>query len=285
MPKNNSWGDVTPGGGSADYLKLEPGDVVTVHVLNGEMGPKVFHSIYFEAVNRGAVVDPDNNPLSGLADGFEVKKRYAFNLFDLADGKVKVYSCGSQVANAIKAVFEEYGNLDDVDIKISRVGSGLKTKYTVMPIKKKFTDDMLEGQEAKDLDELFELTSEEDITALSRGEDPKAEFDTDKIDGKKKAAPAPEEEAPPAAEEEAPPTAEEDAPPAKKAAPAPAKEEGNRAALLQSIKANFAKLKRYANPKQQLVDISHYGGKDAKTLSQMETAQLQKLLAFQKTAK
>lgn len=299
----NTWGDVTEGGGSgAQFLKLEAGESAVMHVLDGEKGPKVFNSVYFAAINRGAIVDPKSNPLAGLDDGYQVRKRYAFNVVDMSDGQIKAFVCGSQVANSIKGIYTEYENLDEVDLKITRQGSGLKTKYQLIPVKKKFTDEMIEGQERLDLDEVFSLTEDADIEKMMRGEDPKAEFDAKKMDEaapapkSKKAAPvedAPEETETPAAEdapEDAPPPAVDEDPeekpkatPAKKAAPA--KEDTSRVATLLAIKANFAKLKRYANPKQQLIDIQHYGGKDKSALSQMETGQLQKLLAYQKTAK
>ncbi len=288
----SSWDDVTEGGGGANFLKVEAGESIVVHVLDGAKGPKVFHSVFFKDLNRGATVDPKSNPLGGLEGGYDIKKRYAFTVVDMSDGQVKAFACGSQVANAIKGIFTEYGNLDEMDVKISRQGSGLKTKYTVLPVKLKFTDEMIEGQEMPDLDEVFALTPDEDIEKLMRGEDPRADSEGAKPAPKKKAAPAPaeepEEEDPPAAAgEDDPPAAEEEPAPApKKAAPAAvASGEASRATLLQSIKANFAKLKRYANPKQQLTDIQHYGGKDKQALSQLETAALQKLLNFQKTAK
>lgn len=291
----SSWNDVTENsGGGANFLKLEAGDSAVVHVLDGAKGPKVFHSVYFAAINRGATVDPKNNPLAGLDDGYEVRKRYAFEVVDMSDGTIKAFACGSQVANAIKGIFTEYSNLDEVDLKITRQGSGLKTKYQIIPVKLKFTDDMIEGQERLDLEEVFALTPDEDIEKMMKGEDPKGDFDPSKIE---KAAPPkgkktpPVESAepveagdPPAAEEEPPTAGEEEPAPAKAKAAAP-KEDTSRAAVLQAVKGNFAKLKRYANPKQQLVDIQHFGGKDKQALSQMETAALQKLLAFQKTAK
>lgn len=300
---NSTWGDVSEGGGSgANFLKVEPGQSAVVHVLGGENGPKVFHSVYFAAINRGAIVDPASNPISGLEEGYETRKRYAFNVVDMSDGQIKAFACGSQVANQIKGIFTEYGNLDEVDLKITRIGQGLKTKYQIIPVKLKFTDDMIEGQEVPNLDDVFAVTADADIEKMMRGEDPKGESDTEKMDKKptpkgktatqireeEPEAPA-EETEPPEAEsaEDAPPAVEDEAPAPKKAtAPAPAKDNGNsRAALLQAIKANFAKLKRYANPKQQLADIQWAGGKDKSALSQMETAQLQKLLTFQKGQK
>lgn len=297
MTDDSTWGDVSEGGGSgAQFLKLEAGESAVMHVLDGEKGPKVFHSVYFAAINRGAIVDPKSNPLAGLDDGYQVRKRYAFNVVDMSDGQIKAFVCGSQVANMIKGIFTEYTNLDEVDLKITRQGSGLKTKYQIIPVKLKFSDDMIEGQEKLDLDGVFTLTEDADIEKMMLGVDPRAEVDTEKMDKapapKKKAAPVEdaEEETPADVDsDEAPPVAEEEVeeekpkPAAKKAAPA--KEDTSRVATLQAIKANFAKLKRYANPKQQLVDIQHYGGKDKTALSQMETGQLQKLLAFQKTAK
>jgi hypothetical protein len=305
MGKDSTWGDVSEGGGSgASFLKVEAGQSAVVHVLGGEKGPKVFHSVYFAAINRGVIVDPNANPLAGLEDGYETRKRYAFSVVDMSDGQVKAFACGSQVANQIKGIYTEYGNLDEVDLKITRIGTGLKTKYQIIPVKKKFTEEMLEGVEIPDLDEVFAITADEAIEKMMRGEDPKGDFDPEKLDkapapkaGKKTAPPAEEEEpapaeaeeeTPPAAEEEDPPAAEEEETPAPKKTTAvpPAKAPDNsRAALLQAIKSNFSKLKRYANPKQQLVDIQHFGGKDKSALSQLETAILQKMLNFQKTAK
>lgn len=297
-----SWDNVTENaGGGVQMFKIEPNQSNTFHVIDGEKGPKSFHSVYFASINRGATVDPNNNPLVGLEDGYKVKKRYALNVVDMSDGQVKVFVFGSTVANMLKNIREEYGNLDDIDIKISRKGTGLKTTYSIFPIKMKFTADMLDGQTPSNLDEVFELTSAEDIDKMVRGEDPRGSEDSPKkkVDSDDDGPLAEEDETPPTpktkvavkkevveevTEDEAPPSVEEEEP--VKAKPIAVKEETtSRASLLQAIKGNFASLKRYANPKQQLVDIQHFGGKDKQSLSQMDTASLQKMLKFQKTSK
>lgn len=297
-----SWDNVTENaGGGAQMFKLEPNQNGIIHIINGEDGPKSFHSVYFASINRGATVDPDNNSLIGLEDGYKVKKRYALNIVDMVDGQIKVFVFGSTVANMLKNIREEYGNLDDIDIKITRKGTGLKTTYTIFPVKLKFTADMIEGQTPVNLDEMFELTSEEEIEKMKRGEDPRGEdgnkkssVDDDEVPPVpstkvkapvKKEAPVEEETTEETTEnDDVPPSVEEEAPPVK-AKPVAKEEATSRASLLQAIKGNFANLKRYANPKQQLVDIQHFGGKDKQSLSQMDTASLQKMLKFQKTSK
>ncbi len=292
------WDDVNEGGGTT--LKIKAGTPAKIHIINAADGPKSFHSVYFEAVNRGAIVDKDNNPLDGLGDEYKLRKRHAFVVFDHADQEVKTFVCSNQVANAIKAINDEFGSLDDLDLKITRTGDGLNTKYQVLNIPKKFNDDMIDGKELPDLEEIFKITPDEDIEKLRSGELPDnappleddetpAPAKAAPAKAKGKAAPAPKEEEETPAEEEGPGTAsEEEGPadageeePAKPAAPAA----NTRAGMLAIIKGNFTKMARYKNPKQQMVDIQYFGGKKAMALSQLTTEQLTKLIEYQKKQK
>lgn len=293
-----SWGDVTEGGGGeGNFLKIKAGGSAKVHVLNSADGPKSFHSVYFQAINRGAIIDPKANPLAGLDDEYKLRKRHAFIVYDYASKEVGVFVCSNQTAFAIKGIIEEYGGtLDEVDVKITRTGDGLNTKYQVIPVKSQFNDGMIEGKDMPDMEEIFKITPDEDVEKMRNGELPDGDLppvedDAPPPPAKKAPAkgkpgkPAPEpteeapEDAPPAApEDDAPPAAEEETPPpAKKAAPAA----NTRAGMLAEIKTNFANMSRYENPKQQLVDIQWAGGKKVQALSQLTTEQLEKLLNFQ----
>lgn len=288
------WDDVNEGGGTT--LKIKAGTPAKIHILNAADGPKSFHSVYFEAVNRGAIVDKDNNPLDGLGDEYKLRKRHAFVVFDHADQEVKTFVCSNQVANAIKAINDEFGSLDDLDLKITRTGDGLNTKYQVLNIPKKFNDDMIEGKELPDLEEIFKITSDEDIEKLRAGELPDnappledEEAAPAPAKAKAKAKPAPKEEPEEEAAEEGPATASEDEGPADAEAEEPAKPAApaanTRAGMLAVAKTNFTKMARYKNPKQQLVDIQYFGGKKVMALSQLTTEQLTKLIEFQKKQK
>lgn len=285
------WEDVNEGGGGG-YLKVKAGTPAKVHVLNSADGPKSFSSVYFSDLNRGAVVDPDNNPLAGLDDEYKLRKRHAFTVLDYADKEVKVFVCSNQVANQIKGIMKEYDDsLDTVDLKITRTGEGLTTKYQVIPVKTAYTDDMIEGKDMPDLEEMFKVTPDEDIEKMRNGELPDGEYppvEDETPAPKAKASPKKvQEEAP--AEEETPsdegPGLAEDAPAEEEEKPKAAAPANTRAGMLAVIKTNFSKMARYKNPKQQLVDIQYFGGKKVMALSQLTTEQLAKLVEFQKKQK
>lgn len=289
------WDSVTEGGSSSN-LKVKAGTPAKVHVLNSADGPKSFESVYFQALNKGAIIDPDNNPLEGLDDEFKLRKRHAFIVFDFADSEVKTFVVSNQVANQLKGIMKEYDDsLDAVDLKITRSGEGLATKYQVIPVATKFTDDMIKGKELPDMEEIFKVTSDEDIEKLRNGEDPGGEFvpgDEETPPANAKATPKGKKPPPPAEEETpedtgGPATAGEDEPPAAEPEDLPkvAPAANTRAGMLAIVKANFTKMSRYKAPKQQMVDIKYFGGAKVMALSQLTTEQLGKLLEYQKKNK
>ena len=288
-----AWTDITPGGSSdgADFIRLKnDGDVVKVHVIlqEGEE-PVSFSSAFFKGVGakgRTAIIG-EGSPLEGMEKEYSVRKKHAIPVVDMSDGKIKVLEMSNTLANTVKGIYEEYQGFDTIDLKITRNGSGLQTKYAVVPVPTKYSEDTIEGQERPDFEKLYAPFSNEDIEKMMAGEDPSA----DRVIPEKDAAEAPAEEAPAeveAEEEEAAPAPVKKAAvapkaAAKAAAPAPA---AQRAVLLQAIKANFGKLKRYtAMPKNQIADIKKFGGADKIALSQCSVEAMAKLLAFQKTQK
>lgn len=117
---------------------------------------------------------------------YEPKERYAINVLDREDGKLKVWKFGSGVKNDI-AKFKNRYNLAECDLVVTREGEGLKTKYTVFPLppseSKPFSEEEL-AQIAKpiNLKAVYKPTPVETVEAFLRGEIPA-----------KKSRPAPQE--------------------------------------------------------------------------------------------
>ena len=123
----------------SQYLKLQPNESATIRIIS-------------KAV-EGLETWIDNKPVRWLFDGEMPKKAYksedkvrpfaAFNVWHYEESKFKIYSC------ATRSILQELANLSDVegdpmtyDLKITRKGAGLDTKYYVR----------VEGKEALDLD-------------------------------------------------------------------------------------------------------------------------------------
>ena len=124
---------------SSHYLKLQPNESATIRVVSKPV--------------EGLQTFMDNKPLRWPFDGEMPKKAYksedkvrpfdAFNVWHNEDGKFKIYSCTA------RSILQELANLSDVegdpmtyDLKITRKGAGLDTKYYVR----------VENKEALDLD-------------------------------------------------------------------------------------------------------------------------------------
>lgn len=70
----------------------------------------------------------------------QAKKRYCMWVIDRADGKVKMAEFGTSVMRQIQilALDDDYGfdSIPPYDLKITRAGGGMETKYTVTPMPK-----------------------------------------------------------------------------------------------------------------------------------------------------
>lgn len=291
-----SWDDVkqSAGGTGAGYLTLKAGEAAKIHVLDDE--PHSFSSVYFNAIKKSAVVDPEDNSVKGVK-GFDVRARHAINVFDYTDSKVKVLAGSNAMFDQLKGIHSEWDGLAGVDLKITRVGSGLETKYQIVPTPKCSWDEtLMAGQELNDLPTVFTLTPLEVVQSYMEGVDPGTDFDTAKIEGAAEEE-TPEddftlgenaEELPEAADEEPAPTPARRPVPAAKPvvkAPAPAAKPLGRNELIMKLN-HLAKAKeRYKKKGAWLADVQKFGGKDKQSMSQLGADALAKLLKHVQTVK
>lgn len=279
------WNDVTvnSGGSGANYLSLKAGDTRLIHIIDDE--PHSFSSIYFNAIKKSAVVDPENNPAKGVK-GFDIRTRHAVNVYDYDDKKVKILAGSNAMFNSIKAIHEEWNGLSGVDLKIQRHGSGFDTEYQIVPTAKcRWNDRLIDGQEVFDLASEFALTPIDVVESYMEGRDKSTEFNPSELE----ATPEDNFEADPTDVADDVPTAEPEfeepaAPPVRRAAPvttrpAPraAAVPANRNDLIMKLN-NLVKTKvRYKKPGAWLADVQRFGGKDKKSMSQLSIEHLQKL--------
>ena len=70
------------------------------------------------------------------ADGHAASTKYAVLVYVRGDGVVKVLESGPQLFGAIRALVEKYGHPWDAqyDITLHKEGSGMKTRYSALPV-------------------------------------------------------------------------------------------------------------------------------------------------------
>lgn len=281
-------------GAGAGFLALKDGDARKIHIIDDE--PHTFSSVFFNALKKSAVVDPDNSPVKGVK-GFDVRTRHAINVFDYDDKKVKVMAGSNELFNQLKGIYKEWGGFDSVDLRISRTGSGFDTKYQVVPTPKcMWNPAYLKGQELHDLATVFAPTPDEVVTQYMEGVDPTTEFDSSKME----AEATTEEELPvddAVVDEEVPMEVPMEEPeveaPAPKPKPAPAKlaprpapvKALTRNELIMKLNAATKTKIRYKKPGVWSADVKKFGGADKTSMSQLGQEALQKLLNFVNTVK
>jgi len=98
--------------------------------------------------------------------------RYAVNVLDKADGKVKLWEFGRRVKVAIQTIAEDYGNPNEYDLIITRKGTNANdTVYTVIPARE--AKPLTEAENAlprPNLELLYANTPVEKIEAYLKGD-------------------------------------------------------------------------------------------------------------------
>lgn len=102
----------TPPAGGGAYLKIKDGESVRLRILSE---PYVFYSQFKEG-------DP-------------ISTKYAWKVYNWEGESVQVLQQGVNTMRTIQELFTEWGDPVEYDIKISRRGSGLETKYDVTPLR------------------------------------------------------------------------------------------------------------------------------------------------------
>jgi len=182
------WGSVEPqkpskggsgGGGSDKFLKLEPGKTYRVRPVGK---PYVFHAYYVAAADNPkkfarAVTEDPANCIIRQKYNVEPRMRYAVNVIDRADGKLKVMEAPPSVFDKIKqwanASGQNPGTNTGADFQISVVvppnGDRKRTEYPTTPVvQTQFTAEereMLNKQGLFNLEEIYAATPQSEIEA------------------------------------------------------------------------------------------------------------------------
>lgn len=104
------------GDGAGLYLKLADGDSVKLRIASE---PAIFEQTFTDA--------------EGVTT---VSTRFAWIVWNRAEGKAQVFSGGKSIFNQIAELYEEWGEPTGFDITIKRSGTMLETRYSVNPAPK-----------------------------------------------------------------------------------------------------------------------------------------------------
>jgi hypothetical protein len=166
------WEDVKSTARKFDQLELPTGET-TIRCL--ETKPYFFHDHWFDipgGTRRVFCCGVDEGCLA-CKDGLLPGKRYYIPVWDYKSKTPKVLEAGVSIFNYLRKFFQdsERGDLTKYDVKIDRVGTGLKTEYTVLPGAKQsdLTKEQIAGLEtlrALDLNTYAEPTPLNDMKVL-----------------------------------------------------------------------------------------------------------------------
>ncbi len=258
-----SWDDVGRGG-SGNFLKVDAGKTVRVHLLSDMTdGPFSFASVFNKELQQGVRVPEDFKQ-----DGVKVRWQHGVVVYSFADGEVKVWIMSNTTAKKFKNVFDSYsGDLSTVDLNVSRIGTGLDTDYGVVPVPTKYAEEAAEMDQPV-LDEVFAVEDDARIQEVCGG----GSGGVEPVDPEAAAEPPVEEEAPP------PPVARPAARPAapKAAAVAPTNGAAAKTELLKKCIHAFATKPKYKDPKVKGALLKRVTGKVI--LSTCSVDELKKLL-------
>lgn len=257
------WNDVGMNAGGADFLKIEPGQSVLVHVLSDE--PVSFFQYYNQDVQRGLVVPP------GFKDSsIKLRAQHAVLVWSFKDEAVKIWAMGNRLATQVKGIMDTYdGSLSTVDINLKRNGTGKDTTYIPTPKPTTFDQALIDGVELPVLEEVFAPGSEEDIENLKNGIVPQREDDEVASGSGDESAGESAGATTATVTRTAPAKATA---PAKTASPA-----DQRLALVKQVTQLFATNAKYKTPAARLTLIKSIA-KGKTTLSQLSVPELQTLV-------
>ena len=144
--------DYEPKGGSSDYLKLEDGKTVTIRIVS---------ETYYKRLvtdKQGSIIDTRDftEDMFDQAEGkgFAVRDRFVWGVWSRDEQAAKVFECGASIYSQLKTLAQDpdWGDPRGYDIKITRTGTGLDTKYAVMPGKNSDPISDEEGNAVLELD-------------------------------------------------------------------------------------------------------------------------------------
>lgn len=136
--------------GSGLYLKIGSGEIEQVRILSKSPVKKLVHS-----VEGKRPISCAGSACVLCQEGSQVRTRWKVNVFNRKTGKVQIFEFGPKIAKQIKAIakmLEDEGNtVNQIDLRISATGEGLKKDYTVLT--KDGAGDVPDGLRLHDLNE------------------------------------------------------------------------------------------------------------------------------------
>lgn len=144
----NSFSDMEIGSGL--YLKIDAGEIAQIRILSKSPVKKVVHS------EEGKMPIKCIGPMCALCkDGVPVRTRWKANVYNRKTNKVQIFEFGPKIAKQIKNIakmLEDEGNtVNQIDLRISAIGEGIKKDYTVLT--KEGVEDVPDGLQLHDLNE------------------------------------------------------------------------------------------------------------------------------------
>lgn len=138
--------DVKQPNGMSNFLKFKPGDFVT-GVFRGSLF--VFYQHWAKGDERSTVCSGEGCELCAKKKSPSMKFRLNFVTKDESGQFVaKIFEQGFSVFNQLKTLNTDYP-LEKSIVKITRMGSGTDTRYTIMPMPKHEVTPALEAQLAQ----------------------------------------------------------------------------------------------------------------------------------------
>jgi hypothetical protein len=156
MPKQGSWEDVKSTD-KFDRLEIAVGTNL-VRIL--EPSPYYFHEHWIELTAGPRKLYCSGENCLICKEGILAAKRYYIPVWDYKSKSVKILEGGSQIFNGLKNYHmdPDYGNVTGYDIKIVREGTGIDTKYNIMPSPPKETTRELTPEMKESLEALGDLS-------------------------------------------------------------------------------------------------------------------------------
>lgn len=134
---NNSGGE-----GKTNYTKIE--GVVKGRILDDEPVTQWTHWIPSMNGGKGGSVDcigrdcpvcaiMKADKAAGRPKKYNSSKRHKINFYNKGTKQVEILNSGETVFEAMKNIMIQMGDLKNIDITISKTGTGKNTKYSVLP--------------------------------------------------------------------------------------------------------------------------------------------------------
>jgi len=135
---------------SGNFLKIEPNKPAVIRLL--DKAPYSLRKHWDQAKKTSIVCNGEGCTL--CAEGHEPRQTWAANVYSHDQSKVLVFEWGPSVMKILKTIdtdLEKQGiKIEDTDLSVSKSGTGLETKYAVVPRMKSMS--IPEGLELHEID-------------------------------------------------------------------------------------------------------------------------------------